>query len=157
MNGHNDRSCANLGWQVCLLHEIWPVSNCYPMLCIWYLRHILRPPHHWLLRFFLSMTSTFITSSGQSSWCSTSNHKKKQLKIWLVLFILPHALQNGQFSLLKLGSHYDASQRVIHLKPVQNRSKLTLDDAHPFAPQRLNRNLFYSCVRVAMHHSVNPP
>ena len=58
---------------------------------------------------------------------------------------------------IKVGSQYDASQRVIHLKPVQNCSQLTHDDAHPFAPQRLNRNLFCSCVRVATRHSVNPP
>ena len=55
---------------------------------------------------------------------------------------------------LKLGSQYDASQCVIHLKPVQNRSQLTHDDAHPFAPKRWNRNLFYSCVRVVTHHII---
>ena len=56
---------------------------------------------------------------------------------------------------VKPSSQYDASQRVIHLKPVQNRSQVTHDDAHPFSPKRLNRNLFYSCVRVATRHIVN--
>ena len=57
---------------------------------------------------------------------------------------------------LKAGSQYDALHRVIHLKPVQNRSQLMHDDAYPFE-QRLNKNLFYSCEHVATRHSMNPP
>ena len=35
---------------------------------------------------------------------------------------------------LKPSSQYDASQCVIHLKPVQNRSQVTHDDATRFHP-----------------------
>ena len=49
--------------------------------------------------------------------------------------------------------YYDASRNSLEAGSAQ----LTHDDAHPFAPKRLNRNLFYSCVRVATRHSVNPP